>query len=367
LYAADSAREWEVVNSGGISYASFRLLPIVREVLSYAPDLIIICIGHNEFLEERSYHTAAIRTSSLSPLLTAAGRLRLYRLGRAVWRNFEGQREAEVRTPADPGPTVRAVLDSPEGMSTYRRDDGHARAVVAHFRESLLGMIQSARKQHVPVLMVSPPANIKDCSPFKSEHTATMSPDDIREVEALCNAATGAFTSDEALRSLARAAELDPRHAGVLFRLGRSYLDIGRADLAAKALEQARDEDVCPLRITGALRKAIAETADSTDTPLVDAHALLAERSESGIPGDEFLVDHVHPTVAGHQMIARTLLEAMSAMDLVTPAPDWRDTCDASFAAHIKGLPDAYFHQGMLRLQRVQRWARGRWEDHTPQ
>ncbi len=55
LTAADETQNWEVVNCGGISYASYRLVPILKECLTHQPDLIVICTGHNEFLEERTY------------------------------------------------------------------------------------------------------------------------------------------------------------------------------------------------------------------------------------------------------------------------------------------------------------------------
>ena len=41
LNAAEPRRTWRVVNCGGVSYASYRLVPILQEVLAYQPDLII--------------------------------------------------------------------------------------------------------------------------------------------------------------------------------------------------------------------------------------------------------------------------------------------------------------------------------------
>src|SRR5688500_13227058 len=55
LKEADPSRDWEVINCGGVSYASYRLTPIVQECLNYQPDLFILCVGHNEFLEDRTY------------------------------------------------------------------------------------------------------------------------------------------------------------------------------------------------------------------------------------------------------------------------------------------------------------------------
>ena len=51
LQAAAPNTKWRVVNCGGVSYASYRLAPIMEEILAYEPDLIILYTGHNEFLE----------------------------------------------------------------------------------------------------------------------------------------------------------------------------------------------------------------------------------------------------------------------------------------------------------------------------
>ena len=53
LNHTDPDHDWKVINCGGISYASYRLLPIMEECMQYEPDLFIVCTGHNEFLESR--------------------------------------------------------------------------------------------------------------------------------------------------------------------------------------------------------------------------------------------------------------------------------------------------------------------------
>ena len=55
LSGRDSTRDYETVNCGGLSYASYRLVTMLKEVLHYDPDLIVVATGHNEFLEDRSY------------------------------------------------------------------------------------------------------------------------------------------------------------------------------------------------------------------------------------------------------------------------------------------------------------------------
>ena len=47
------------------------------------------------------------------------------------------------------------------------------------------------------------------------------------------------------------------------------------------------------------------------------------------------------------------------------PAPGhgWQQRREQAFARHTSSLPPAYFPQGMVRRERVMRWARDRWED----
>src|SRR5690606_6623553 len=69
LHAADPSRKWNVVNCGGVSYASYRLAPILEEVLRYEPDMIVLCTGHNEFLEDRTYRGVKATSPQVAWLL----------------------------------------------------------------------------------------------------------------------------------------------------------------------------------------------------------------------------------------------------------------------------------------------------------
>lgn len=52
LSARFPGRRIEIINAGGLSYGSNRLLLVFQEILSYTPDLIIVYSGNNEFEEE---------------------------------------------------------------------------------------------------------------------------------------------------------------------------------------------------------------------------------------------------------------------------------------------------------------------------
>ena len=69
LEYAQPSRPWEVINCGGVSYASYRLVPILDEILkAYQPDLIILYTGQNEFLEDRTYeHVKSLPKAVTTP------------------------------------------------------------------------------------------------------------------------------------------------------------------------------------------------------------------------------------------------------------------------------------------------------------
>ena len=62
LPAVDPSRRWEVINAGGISYASYRVARLMEELADYEPDLFIVYSGHNEFLETTDVRQAAENT-----------------------------------------------------------------------------------------------------------------------------------------------------------------------------------------------------------------------------------------------------------------------------------------------------------------
>ena len=86
--AADPTRNWEVVNCGGISYASYRLSPIFDEILKYEPDLIVIYSGQNEFLEDRTYDHLKDVPDSLIHGYQVASHFRTFNLLRKTYLDF---------------------------------------------------------------------------------------------------------------------------------------------------------------------------------------------------------------------------------------------------------------------------------------
>ena len=145
LPAADPSRQWEVINAGGISYASYRVTVVMEELARYEPDLFIIYSGHNEFLERRTYRNIIEAPKPLTAVGGLVSRTRLYAAGRKVLA-------AARKRPPDPKNAetllkgeVDAMLDHAVGPEDYTRDSALWEQAIAHYRFNLNRMIDIAR------------------------------------------------------------------------------------------------------------------------------------------------------------------------------------------------------------------------------
>jgi lysophospholipase L1-like esterase len=366
LQAADPRRRWDVVNCGGVSYASYRLAPILQEVLQYRPDLVILYTGHNEFLEAREFEQVAQRGPWVNAALDAASRLRTFTLVREGYLRIQGRSSAEPPTSRPLMPTeVEALLDYRGGLESYHRDDVWQRGVIAQYRFNLHRMVQMAREAGVRVILVNPVSNFSDSPPFKSQHRDDLTPQELARWESLCEAARRHLHGEvrdprEAARYFEQACALDPLHAGCRYNLAKCYEAAAEYDKAREAYLQAKELDVCPLRILQPMNDAVRQIARRTDTPLLDAQRLFESRSAHGIVGGDWLVDHVHPSIEGHQLLADELAAMLVAQGVVRPQSGWQQVKRTRYQEHFDTLDDLYFVKGTQHMERLRNWAAGR-------
>lgn len=364
LAARDPARSWQAINCGGVSYASYRIAPMVREVLRYQPDLVILATGHNEFLEDRTYHALKTRSALWSWLQRTAYSLHTVGLARE-WLHRGGapafSPAAVTAAAAELGPHINTRLDYASGYASYRRDETWWQNVAAQYDESVRQIVADCRAAHVPVLLVRLGSNLRDCPPYKSEHRPNLAPGAEADWQAAFDLATTAEKTDlpRALRHYQDAAAIDADYALLNFRLARVLDRLGRSAEALPYFEKAKDADICPLRITAPLEQALLRIAAETDTPLVDAASLIAARSPGGIPGNDWYVDHVHPTIGGHQLIARALAAQFAARGWLTRSAEWpEDHRTAAYTRQFAALGPAYLADGKRRLAWLEDWAK---------
>lgn len=364
LAARDPGRSWQAINCGGVSYASYRIAPMVREVLRYQPDLVIVATGHNEFLEDRTYHALKTRSALWTRLQRTAYALHTVGLVRQWLHRDAAAGSPPLAAPADAAPLppdVTTRLDYASGYASYRRDEVWWQNVAAQYDESVRQIVADCRAAHVPVLLVRLGSNLRDCPPYKSEHRSNLAPGTEADWQAAFDLATAAEKTDlpRALHFYQEAAAIDAEHALLNFRLARVLDRLGRTAEALPYFEKAKDTDICPLRITAPLEQTLLKIAAETHTPLVDAAQVIAARSPAGIPGNDWYVDHVHPTIGGHQWIARTIAAQFPARGWLASPAEWPEAERVkTYTRHLASLGPAYLADGKRRLAWLEEWAK---------
>lgn len=360
LPAVAPERKWEVINAGGISHASYRLAALAGELARYEPDLLIVYTGHNEFLEHRTY--GASRKASALPRRLGAivGATRTGALLHTILSPATTETGARYRLPGD----VEAILDHTVGPTSYHRDDRLRRQIVNHFELNLGRIIDLARSYGAEVLLVKPAANLKDCAPFKSAHSPDIASEQLLRWRE--HYQRGRRLEDqqpgEALAHYEAARRIDDRYAELHYRLGKVLLATNQASAAQAAFERAVDEDICPLRALPEMTEIVDRVAADRDIQVVDFPALLASTCvrEHGrnVVGSEYFLDHVHPRIAAHRLLATALLRHLGELRILDLDAQPTGEQLGEVATRIRARLDPQTQAQALRnLARVLYWA----------
>lgn len=379
LKAADDSKDWDVVNCGGVSYASYRLAPIVEEIVNYQPDLIVLYTGHNEFLEDRTYE--AVKTASPFVVRTheRLSAFKTYSFVRSCFATNQNQQSVSQLPPE-----VEARLDFRNGLSAYSRDDDWKRDVVRHFEHNLRRMIRATTKENsIPLILCNPVSNLLDASPFKSEFSEPLSDEQRKRFEEALlvdptpnksvkskNVVMRSNLEDR-IKLLVELNRLDSRYADLHYQLGQAYYESGDFAKSKQHLLTAKEEDVCPLRIIEPMYDVIerirsehtnvgATKSKRGRVDFVDVKAFFESKANGGMIGRDQLIDHVHPTIHGHQLIAELLFKKMVERGDVSVGADFESKRKAIFQQHLESLSHMYFELGKDRLDGLKRWAEGR-------
>lgn len=331
---------WEVINCGGISYASYRIVPMVREAMAYEPDLILVATGHNEFLEDRTYTAAKQRP----PLLRQLETLRTVRLAR----------EWLTPAPATNNAILKTRLDKTSGYASYHRDPEWHTRVQDQYRDALMEIAHTCAAADVPLMFIELGSNLRDCPPFKSEHRSKLSPSKEQEWQATFDEASR-LESDQpkaALDAYRRALAIDDQFALLHFRIAR-LLDRMNAPEAELHYVLARDHDICPLRMLTGQADALRLIATQHEVPLIPV------QFPKRLPGFDWYLDHVHPSISGHQLIAQTIAADPAFQKHFIQLSEWtEEDRRTAYVRHFANLPPRYLGDGQRRLSWLDNWAR---------
>lgn len=369
-----STTDWrhEVINCGGVSYASDRVERILHEVLRHQPDALVLYIGHNEFLEDRQ------RDSNSSPaqrwINRIAGRSRAVGALRKVWAGTGSDQKTNNQD--ETLFELQTRLDRDGGMELYRRDPRWRGEITRRFQEALDRMVQTCRRNGVPLILCVPSSDVVRTPPFKVLPDPSASPSESGIAEAAWRTIINAdIDPAERLRLARHLVQIDTQHAGAHYILGRFAYDRDPtpetcSDITRAHLIAARDCDVCPLRATTGIEEIVRRVRSETspnppvlvvDVPrLFDRPPLMRSSAEDGVADPGWFADHVHPTINGHRRIARDLSAKFESWGWIESSAQDEERYQDAAREHLGSLGEEYFQRGKQRLAGLRQWASGR-------
>ncbi len=270
-------RKFEVINLACTAVASFPIRGILEEALNYEPDLVVVYCGNNEFFG--AYGVASLHRSGDS---VGAMQFQRWMRSLAITQLFE-RFTASPESAPDKTLMERMMTDANIGV-----DDPRRTAAERNLSENLTAMVSECRARKVPIVVCNSPVNERDLAPLG-----------------------------------------DGTDARAAYALGLQLSEQKRFDEAASAFQEAVDLDVMPWRATSRNNSAIASAATTGGAILCDLVASFRAASPHGSIGWELMDDHVHPSLQGQVLAARSVVESLAKhlnieRSRISSLPDWQ-------------------------------------------
>ncbi|MFQ5424925.1 MAG: hypothetical protein ACE5F9_13225, partial [Phycisphaerae bacterium] len=318
----DDTRRAEVLNLGATAMASFPAMVFLDEMLPHELDLVIVMSGNNEFYG--AYGVSSLHTAGKSP---AGMRFMRWarRLGLKQWLDSK-----RLKVPHDEKFLKQTLMERVVVTQRIDPDDPLREAAETCLRTHLTRMVQRCVASRVPVIVCTLPTNERSMAPIGADPDTPLTEQDERTFQSLMARAKDATGPEQTADVLRKALRLRPEHARAHFLLGQALTALGRHKEAHNEYIAARDLDTMPWRSPTAADRAVRAAAAKGAT-LCDIAAAFRDVSPGGAIGWELMSDHVHMSLRGQTLFARTLVRTLTRLTgrlHVDPAaverlPDW--------------------------------------------
>jgi len=308
-----SGVRFEVINVAFTAINSHALLPIARECAALQGDLWLVYMGHNEVVGPFGAGSPFGRKSPPLPVIRASLALKATRTGQLL--AHAGEKLLSMRGSRTGWAGMTMMLGH-----QVRQDDPRMNQIHDHFQKNLDDLLRLGRESGAKIVLSTLVANLRDCPPFTSLHRPDLKETERAAWEQTFQAGVASETAgrlDEALGKYEEAARIDDTFAELHFRSGRCMLSLGKLTEARAHFQKARDLDTLRFRADERLNEIIRDAVTRVSTPdlrLLDAEAEFSRQSPGGIPGNEWLYEHVHFNFEGNYLLARLFADQIALL-----------------------------------------------------
>jgi lysophospholipase L1-like esterase len=305
---------FEVINGGVPAAGSHRVFEVLKEAANFDPDLVLVYVGHNEFLEDVFFAPDSI-LGRQQRMKRFASRFLIVR-----WLSDACDLSGWAHRSFRKAPLQRHFFGNTNFPLIRTLEQYQAR--LAFLDSNLDLMVDYARAHHFRIVLMPEVANLM-APPGDSVHGPGFLQAD--RWSALMSEGQRCLARGDpaaAIAALQQAAVLDPDYAMTHFGIAQAMIATGDLGAARAELDRANALDRRGDRINGDIRETISAAALRSGIPLLDMQAdLYGQRTDVHGPfGAKLFLDHCHPTEEGHRILARRILGFLSARGLI-PGP----------------------------------------------
>jgi lysophospholipase L1-like esterase len=270
-------RTIEVINTAMTAVNSYTLLDLLGEIIEQQPDALLLYAGHNEFY-------GALGIASRESLGKIPWFVNFYlRLQRfkvfiflrnsisAVKKLFAEKEDVKLTATLMERIVKRAEI--PFNSPIYRQG-------LEQYESNLSAIIGKAKSAGIPLLISELVSNLRDQPPFAAQDSSY---------------------STEALRVYGLAQDLENE---------RRFPD------AKNAYRKAKDLDPIRFRAPEAFNEIIHKLQN--EMAVVPMQRFFEENSANALIGDNLMIDHLHPNIAGCFLMADAFYQTMRKQGLIT-------------------------------------------------
>jgi len=312
-------RDIEVINLSLTAVNSYTVLGFAKELINYKPDAVLIYSGHNEYYGALGVGSTD-RIGGNRYIVEAVLRLRELRVVQLMTNSYEGVARLWTSRKGESGKTRMELMVGNQQI-------GYRSALyykgISQFSTNMDEALHVLHSAHIPVFISSLVSNEKDLKPFISAPVDSLRFPGFKQHYDLGLAALSVHDSGGALIQFSEANSVFPGHALCNYYLGRLTYGKGDIEAAKQWFSNARDLDNLRFRAPDTLNTIIRGLCGRYDnTYLVDTKAAFEARSESHIIGNELILEHVHPNLAGYALMSDAFYLVMKRQGIFTIPPD---------------------------------------------
>ena len=298
--------KFEILPLAMTAINSHVVLEIAKDCVDYNPDLFVVYLGNNEVVGPYGPGTVLTPILSNSFLLHLIIDLKATKTSQLITQWLEKL------------DFLNSPYESWKGMEMFLQNkvafnDPRLETTYKNFIDNLENLNRLCRDNNIKIIYNTVASNLKDSPPFNSVHRSNINSSDLQRWKELYSSGSAfedAGMYSEAISQYLEAEKIDSEYADLQFKLGRCSWRSGKFREAYKRFVLAREYDCnrfrADNRINEIIRQAAAEIPGTTF--LSDAKSEIEKQSPNGVPGNEFLYEHVHMIFEGNYLVAKTIL-----------------------------------------------------------